>query len=757
MKNYLLILSLLLGHVAHAQTWKNLTFDANQPGLETNPLKGFATMWQPSNNFPHSIQGKLFGLDELMLGIDNFDWTALDNFLLQEANKGNHCYIQVNIDPAFGNSDMPGFLVNQVEFQYYDDGNVPDLCPDWNDPDLLEAMLNFIEAFGTKYNKDPRIFLVHLGLYGMWGEWHIGSVGDIRPEFEMTEVNKALIANAYIQSFPDQYLLARYPENMPDPQSFGYSDGLFFSQSISADNPFYFHNTLQAHNSDQNWKLYPIGGEIDPDLQPIIWDVFPNQVGQDVYDSFDAIHPTWLFSHHMLTNAQAGSVEWNNAIRAQKAMGYTFYLNKYRLSSSNGKPAIEATIQNTGLTPMYANWEVEFAAFDANNQYQSLGSTSWNLDLIQPEMTDNYRSFISDSSLADGTYTFLLRIVNPLESLSSDAKPVRFANTTQDTDRVGWISLGTATIASGNTGNHPVTVSSISLSQSQAVMQVGDDLQLTATVLPANATNSSITWVSDHPATASVSASGLVSAGPSYGNVLVSAYTQDGGLIAVCSLIVEPVRVTIPARIEAEDFIGMAGVVLEPSSEGGYNLGYIDNRDWMDYGVQVDSAANFSVDFRIASLNGDGEISLLNEMGDTLDIIQLATTGGWQTYATLTSNTFSLASGAYTIRVLANEGGFNLNWIEFKLETPLSIELKNYSNSIKVYPNPTKNSVKIDWEKNSIAIPFDKVKVLNVWGAYVSASISDNKAVDLSNLPAGIYFLEIELKGATITKKIVKN
>lgn len=114
MKNYLLLVFLSLSFFADAQTWKDLNYNPNQPKLELNPLKGFATLWQPSNNFPHSIQGKLFGLDELMTGLDQFNWTAIDNFLVQEVNKGNHAYLQVNIDPANGNTHMPAFLVDQV-------------------------------------------------------------------------------------------------------------------------------------------------------------------------------------------------------------------------------------------------------------------------------------------------------------------------------------------------------------------------------------------------------------------------------------------------------------------------------------------------------------------------------------------------------------------------------------------------------------------------------------------------------------------
>lgn len=757
MKIRLLILALLFGLSANAQTWEELDYNPNQLGLEKNPLKGFATMWQPSNNFPHSIQGRLFGLDDIMFGIDNFNWTSIDNFLIQEASKGNHAYLQVNIDPAFGGSDMPTFLVDKVEFQYYDDGNVPDLCPDWNDPDLMEAMLNFIDAFGKKYNDDSRVFMVHLGLYGMWGEWHIGSVADIRPEFEMTEANKTLIANAYINSFPDKYLLARYAENMPDPQAYGYSDGLFFSQSISPTKPWYFHNTLKAYDADQNWKLHPIGGEIDPDLQPIIWDNFPNQVGQDVYASFEAIRPTWLFSHHMLTDAIEGTPEWNNAIKAQKAMGYTFYLDKYRLSSSNGNPGIEVNIQNTGLTPMYANWDIEFGAINSNNQFQSLGTTKWNLNIIQPDIVDNYRSFTSDTTLADGAYTLLLRVINPLESLSSNASPLRFANTSQDEDLEGWITLGKTTIVSGTTGIIPTKVSSLSLSHSSAVLQVGDQLQLSAAILPDNATNQAITWVSDHPATAAVNTNGLVTTGPTYGTATISAYTQDGGLKAVCEIRVEPFRVTIPAQIEAENFVIMSGVVIEGSSEGGDNLGFIDNQDWMEYGVRVNSTSNFNVDFRVASPSGGGEISLINEADDVLDILQIPSTGGWQTYTTITSKVISLPKGSYNLRILANKGGFNLNWIEFRSDNITSIESIESSNKIKVYPNPTQNIITINWKQKALKISSINVQITNAIGANITTSILNGENMDFTALPSGIYFLELEIEGEKITKKIIKN
>jgi hypothetical protein len=694
MKKIISILFLFAALNTHAQTWDSLSYNPNQSGLELNPLKGFATMFNPSNTFPRSIQGRLFGLDEVMIGMNNFNWAVIDTFLAQQANAGRHSYVQVNIDPAFGQTDMPTFLKPQVDWEYYTGGAVADSCPDWNDAELMAAMLNFIDSFGARYNNDPRIFMVHLGLYGIWGEWHIGDVADIRPEFVITDNNKSLIANAYKNAFPNKHLLARYPENMPDPQAYGYSDGLFFGQSISPTNAYYFHNILKTSQADENWKLYPIGGEIDPGLQSTLFDVLPNTVGQNVFQCLDSIKPTWLFCHHLLTAAQPNTTEWDNGIQVQKAMGYTLHIDKFRLSAANGKPTVELNIQNKGIAPLYANWDVEYGVINAANQFISLGVKKCDLNIIQPNVIDNYRSFFSESILTDGLYTFIVRVVNPLEAYSANAKKLRFANNTQDQHLDGWLTLGQKNIVSGSLSNVPQKVTSISLTPATNTLIVGQSLQLIASISPLYATNAGVTYISDHPSTASVNNNGLVTTGPVFGNVVITAYTQDGGFIGICSLAVEPVRVPIPAILQAENYIRMKGIVAENCGEGGLNLGYIDNGDWMDYGVIVSTPANFSVDFRVASPSGGGELCLVDEGGDTLGTAIVPNTGGWQTYTTVTLNAIVLNAGAYNLRVFARKGGLNFNWIEFNSNGPLA------ANQIDIKALVNNNQIIIKWVAN---------------------------------------------------------
>ena len=83
-----------------------------------------------------------------------------------------------------------------------------------------------------------------------------------------------------------------------------------------------------------------------------------------------------------------------------------------------------------------------------------------------------------------------------------------------------------------------VAVESISLNASNANLIVGETKALTATVLPANATDKSVTWSSSNASVASVNANGLVTAN-AIGTAVITATTTDGGLTASCSVKVD--------------------------------------------------------------------------------------------------------------------------------------------------------------------------------------------------------------------------
>ena len=91
----------------------------------------------------------------------------------------------------------------------------------------------------------------------------------------------------------------------------------------------------------------------------------------------------------------------------------------------------------------------------------------------------------------------------------------------------------------------PIPVTSIELSQDflslHAIFYEAEQETLTATVLPANATNKSVKWESSNPAVATVSADGLVTGVAGGGWCTITCTAMDGsGVSATCRVHVYP-------------------------------------------------------------------------------------------------------------------------------------------------------------------------------------------------------------------------
>lgn len=84
-----------------------------------------------------------------------------------------------------------------------------------------------------------------------------------------------------------------------------------------------------------------------------------------------------------------------------------------------------------------------------------------------------------------------------------------------------------------------IPVGSITLHEESLSLELGEEAQISAQILPVNATNQEIIWTSSDDAIATVDEKGLVKA-VSSGEVKITATAVDGGLSAVCNLLVKP-------------------------------------------------------------------------------------------------------------------------------------------------------------------------------------------------------------------------
>ncbi|CEN46967.1 hypothetical protein CCAND95_800001 [Capnocytophaga canis] len=99
-----------------------------------------------------------------------------------------------------------------------------------------------------------------------------------------------------------------------------------------------------------------------------------------------------------------------------------------------------------------------------------------------------------------------------------------------------------------------IQVTSINIQPGTATVTVGGEQQLTANVLPTNATNKAVTWTSGNTSIATVSSSGKVT-GVASGTVYITATTEDGSKTATC-------KVTVTASSVIPDGARISGSVL---------------------------------------------------------------------------------------------------------------------------------------------------------------------------------------------------
>lgn len=132
-----------------------------------------------------------------------------------------------------------------------------------------------------------------------------------------------------------------------------------------------------------------------------------------------------------------------------------------------------------------------------------------------------------------------------------------------------------------------------------------------------------------------------------------------------------PAAYDLPGKLEAENYAAQSGTQTETTTDagGGKNVDYFETNDWLDYSVNVSTAGTYKVDFRVASANGGATLQLRNGSGGVLGSISVSSTGGWQSWQTLSTNV-SLPAGKQTLRLFAAAStGCNVNWLNFSTAT----------------------------------------------------------------------------------------
>lgn len=449
--NCLLLLVLQLASPG-AALGKSLDY---QPAPPDNPLKGFVSYPGTTSDFPHSMEWGYFALRDVVVGNRQYDWSPLESQLQSSASKGYQFCCRFYLEWPGKPIAIPEYLLEDgmAAYAWTNTNTQPfppavNFTPDYEDGRLRQALQDFIAEFGRKYDGDPRLGFVSVGLLGTWGEWHNHPSNFLfASKTVQTEVYEA-----YENAFRTTKILARYPAGKSDPvyasnqeRRLGYHDDSFAWATVHTDrreDDWFFESRLRRAGALERWKTQPIGGEVRPEVWDCLFaDPSCAPPGQDYESALAVTHASWLANHGVFRKQLDPEVR-TRALKAAHQMGYELYVSEAIIRASNEAPELLATLSltNTGVAPFYYDWPVELGACSRLGQrLLQIWPTEWKLSDIRPgQPATVWARRVGFPDLPEGDYNLLLRGRNPMAS----GRPVRFANAAQDKDLQGWLTLG---------------------------------------------------------------------------------------------------------------------------------------------------------------------------------------------------------------------------------------------------------------------------------------------------------------------------
>ena len=336
--------------------------EALTPALERtrhNPLKGFITSyaWSAPNNaladqmeFLYLPMREVWGPDG-----ETFD-LGLEPHLEAAKARSHHVVLRVYIDYPNKASGLPDYLAELVPCTPYSDHG-GGCSPDYDHPEMTSAMLGLIAALGERYDADPRLGVIQLGLLGFWGEWHTWPYPDWFPSLETQEA----ILTAYDAAFQVTELQARRAAANAVSLRIGYHDDSF-AYSTLGDIGWFFWPGLIAAGADARWEEVMMGGELRPELQATIFEegYTLDTYAQDFNTCVETTHASYMLNYQGFSGEGTGyeGAELEAAEAAALLMGYTFELTTAAMSLSGlhqGQITAALTLEVTqsGVAPFY--------------------------------------------------------------------------------------------------------------------------------------------------------------------------------------------------------------------------------------------------------------------------------------------------------------------------------------------------------------------------------------------------------------------
>jgi hypothetical protein len=282
-----------------------------------------------------------------------------------------------------------------------------------------------IAALGQRYDEQPRVAFIQLGLLGFWGEWHTYPRNEL---FASSQTQKRIV-DAFHRAFPHKSLMARKPADYVGQQAWiGFHDDMF-PEDTDGSEGWKFLPLMRTAKRTNNWKRSVVGGEM-------VFNGNQPWLGKDIKTTRKRLadaHFTWIGPYCPALESSPSKQFTERANDLVRHMGYEFKLNVVRHAAEvpTGKELqLSLEGENQGVAPFYYPWKVALGMLDDKGNLVGQLPLDWDIRKWQPGKFSEKASLRVEANA--GKYQLGLGILDPWTNLPA----IALAN--QLPRREGW-------------------------------------------------------------------------------------------------------------------------------------------------------------------------------------------------------------------------------------------------------------------------------------------------------------------------------
>ena len=354
----------------------------------------------------------------------DYSFAKLEADIAKAAREGRKYSFRVRTVVATKGSAIPDYAMTGAGWwaDYNKDNARDTYIPDWNDPAFLERLDTFMEALGKRYNNDPRVAFLDIGLFGNWGEWHMSgfSYPSSSGAQRATTTTRYRLVDMHIDAFPSTplvmmtddaealvYAMKRSPRIGWRRDSLGWNTGHFGKVE---------RDPVRWNAVKDRWKTALVVSE------------FCNPRYQNDPEVFEQALIE-VERYHVSLVSNANTIKWSELsaagkeafVRLGKTAGYRLVLDELVLPGTilaGSTFDITTRWENTGVAPVYEPWQVAVQLRKAGSDEVAWETTSGiELTTVLPGNVSEQSDRVTvPGNLGQGAYDVVVVVQDPRQT-----------------------------------------------------------------------------------------------------------------------------------------------------------------------------------------------------------------------------------------------------------------------------------------------------------------------------------------------------